>query len=88
MGMTREVFAPQRMCTTARERGLNGGWSLDVTIQYDITRRTYDLRSPGHQKEVETYDQNSVDKKSRLSEEGWRGLGVKKKKTYFSILPC
>ena len=40
-----DAFSPDRMCLEARNRGLQGGWTLDITVKDDVTSRTYDLRS-------------------------------------------
>ena len=39
-----EIFSPPRVCARARERGKNGGWSLDWMVMDPITRQTWDLR--------------------------------------------
>ena len=47
-----EVFSPPRICAAAREQGLKGGWSVDLTIRDPGTGRSFDLRNPKDQKEV------------------------------------
>ena len=47
-----EVFSPPRVCATARDHGLRGGWSIDLGAIDPGTGRGYDLRNPKEQKEV------------------------------------
>ena len=47
-----EVFSPPRVCATARDHGLRGGWSIDLGASDPGTGRCYDLRNPKEQKEV------------------------------------
>ena len=47
-----EVFSPPRVCTTAREHGLRGGWPIDIGARDPGTGRCYDLRNPKEQKDI------------------------------------
>jgi len=39
-----EIFSPPRICKRARERGLEGGWSLDWMVKDPVTGQAWDLR--------------------------------------------
>ena len=45
-----EVFSPPRLCDRARERGMKGGWSLDLSAVDPITGEKWDLRSNSKKK--------------------------------------
>ena len=47
-----EVFSPPRICASAREQGLRGGWSVDIAIRDPSTGRSFDLRNTKDQREV------------------------------------
>ncbi len=40
-----EVFSPPRICATATEHGLRGGWSIDMAVREPSTGRRFDLRN-------------------------------------------
>ena len=47
-----EAFSPPRVAARARERGLRGGWSLDIIGDDDVTQRRWDLSCPKHAEEA------------------------------------
>ena len=47
-----EVFSPPRICATANEHGLRGGWPIDMAVRVPSTGRQFDLRSSKDQREV------------------------------------
>ena len=47
-----EAFSPPRICPRARERGLRGGWSLDLMHTDPITGQKWDLRVKENQERV------------------------------------
>ena len=47
-----EAFSPPRDAARARERGLRGGWSLDIQCEDGTTKRSWDLSCPKQAEEA------------------------------------
>jgi len=71
-----EAFSPPRLALRARERGLRGGWSLDIRHEDPVSRRAWDLSDP---KEVQRL-------KQKIRQDRPRVLVLSPPCTMFSIL--